>query len=213
MGHRSRQITRLLNNDNVSDLDLIEILLFFAIPRKDTREIAVSLKHNTNGLIDLFSNIDKQATTTNIKSIFKLVYEITVRIQKERIIQQYITENYDDLLGYLKIILGEKRQEEFWGVFLNNKEQIIKIELLFSGSYKRVHVCQNEIFKRCILYGLYKIILVHNHPSKDPTPSTQDIQLTNNIIRGANLLEIVVIDHLVIGGNDYFSFKQNGLLN
>ena len=212
-GHRSRMISNFISTpSNFSNLDIIKLLLFIAIPRKDITHLATSLYSSCTSLNDLFTNINLLPVTDNVKMICMLCIEITNRLNYENIHNKPITTNYNDLITYLRVLLSERIQEELLVIFQNNKGNIIKIQTICVGTLNQVQIYPREIFRKCFEYGSNQIILVHNHPTKDPTPSSMDIQMTKHMKQASSFLDISIEDHIIIGGNHYFSFKQNNLL-
>lgn len=211
-GHRERLWNKILCNDHINDLDIIEILLFLIIPRKDTKQLAIELKKNTTSLTHLFSNIDQYTNNNQIIKLFKLMYLLINRVNREKVYNKTIGESFTDLITYLKFLLCEKYNEEFYVVFLDKKKQIKKIEHIFSGSEENIQIYPKQILRKCILYSISNIILVHNHPSHNPNPSNRDIEITNYIVKCAKILDINIVDHIIIGGNNFFSFKHNSLI-
>ena len=108
--------------------------------------------------------------------------------------------------------LSNKLVEEFWVLLLNNSNEVIKMCQISQGGLSRTVVDSRLIFKACILHNAIGLVLIHNHPSGNIEPSPADVQLTTHIQHGSKTLELKLVDHLVIGGQDYFSFADNGIL-
>jgi DNA repair protein RadC len=217
-GHRQRQIEKFLNNSrNFNMKDIVEILLFICLPRIDTKSIAEDILKDNNSLISIFNqpteiflkikNINK-----NTVMIFKLIYEIALRIIEEKISKKNVLEDFLDLINYSKLLVSEKTQEEMYIIYLNIKNQIIKTSLINKGNLNSVNVDNRAILQSCILNGASSIILLHNHPSGDPMPSKEDILITNYLIEMLKYISVKVIDHIIIGGSDFTSMRQNGTI-
>lgn len=221
IGHRQRLKQKVLNNDNayssLEDYELLEILLFFAIPRKDVKPLAKQLLnkfYNLSKLINISKNqlseIDEVNDNTYI--IFAVIRELIVRIQKSNVINKHVISSWSALLDYLKFSMSNLKTEQFRVLFLTKKNLLIADELMIDGTIDQAPVYPREIIKRGLFHEAGAVILVHNHPSGDCKPSRSDIDLTSKIVKICESVNITVHDHVIIGANDYFSFKSNLLL-
>lgn len=218
-GHRQRLKERMLNSslENFADYELLEFLLFSAIPRKDVKPLAKKLLENFGGLQSLI-NADRnkllsvEGTNDNTFISFSIVRELMNRILKQQVINQNIISSWDALINYLKSAMGGLKLEQFRALFLNKKNILIADEVMATGTIDQTPVYPREIIKRALLHEAGAIILVHNHPSGSSKPSKADIELTGRIVEAANSVNITVHDHVIIAGNEYFSFKSNILL-
>ena len=195
--------------------------------------LAVILKCGTRGVsvLELANDIFKRYYSFNnimncsydelmkIKGISKAkaiellaIMEIAKRIQKNKINSIKVINSPDDIYDNFSVLLKEEKQENFMVIFLNIKSHIIKYETLFVGGVNCSIIDVNFILKKAINYGACKIICLHNHPSGDPTPSMNDISCTKRIREAGELMGISLIDHIIIGDNSYFSFKERDIL-
>ncbi|MFN9116027.1 MAG: RadC family protein [Bacteroidota bacterium] len=215
LGHRARTMEKFLkNSENFSKTDILELILFFCIPRKDTKIIAKNINSKFDTLLSFFSssNIElNQIEGFGLNSIvfIKVIYEIAIRISFERIKQKDIVKNFNDLVVYCKLKVSCLKSEQFRVIFLSAKNHIIKEEVLFFGTITSVHIYPREIIKKCIDLGSVSIVLVHNHPSGDPTPSSEDIEITKLLHKTLKTINVCVFDHIIISENNFISFRQN----
>ena len=118
--------------------------------------------------------------------------------------------NPDKIYEYVKDLFVSKKQEYFYALYLDNRNHLIDKKLLFIGTINKSVVHPREIFKYAYLYSASSIVIIHNHPSGDITPSMEDKIVTSNIVNIGNINKIPLLDHLIIGNNDYYSFSDNG---
>jgi DNA repair protein RadC len=218
VGHRLRLKQKLLRTtEGLADYELLEVLLFSAIPRKDVKPLAKHLLEHFGNLSNLI-NADKEklllveGMNENICCSLYLIRELIKRILKHKIVKQNVISSWDSLLDYLKSSMTSLKIEQFRILFLNKKNVLIAEEIISIGTIDQAPVYPREIVKRALFHEAGAIILVHNHPSGSPKPSKADIELTSKIIATCNSVNINVHDHVIIAGNDYYSFKSNMLL-
>lgn len=135
--------------------------------------------------------------------------ELSKRMAKEPILYQDVLKSPNDVMQWLNKEIGFSEQEHFYVIFLNNKNQIIEAKPLFIGSSQSCQVSPKQVFHLAIRNNSSKIILAHNHPSGDTRPSEADIELTKCLVDLAGLCGIVIVDHLIVGQNQYYSFAAN----
>jgi DNA repair protein RadC len=219
IGHRQRLRERFLNSsfENFAEYELLELLLFFAIPRRDVKPLAKKLLEKFGNLANLI-NADKErllsidGTNDGVCISFFVVRELINRILKQKVVHQNIISSWSALLDYLKSTMGGLKLEQFRALFLNKKNILITDEIMTVGTIDQATVYPREIIKRALFHEASAIILVHNHPSGNSKPSKADIELTNKIAEACSAVSIIVHDHVIISNNDYFSFKSNMLL-
>ncbi len=219
VGHRKRQKEKFLNNSSCSfsDYELIELMLFQLIPRKDVKPLAKELLNkcgNLNNLIN--SNQENLAEVKGFtQSVFmnlKIIKEIINRVLAHQVLNQNVIGSWSALLEYLKFNMSNLRIEQFRVLFLNKKNILIADEIMANGTIDQTPVYPREIIKRILLHEAGSIILVHNHPSGNAKPSNADIDLTTQIINACKTVNVSVHDHVIIGKGEYYSFKTNMLL-
>jgi DNA repair protein RadC len=218
-GHRLRVRKKFLTSLGVElqDYELLEILLFAANARKDTKIIA-------KRLIDKFGNISSviNADIEILKTVegigeaalvqIKIVSRIIQQILKDSVKSKVVLKNWQALIDYASILLKDLNHEAFHVLFLNKKNQLLEDDLMGIGEDNYVFASSKAIAKKALLLSASSVILLHNHPSGDSSPSESDIRVTNQIISTLKKLEIKVIDHLIISPSGYFSFRESCLL-
>jgi DNA repair protein RadC len=220
LGHRKRVKEKFLKSDpsNLSDYELLEILLFSTYPRKDTKILAKKLIDefgDINQLISARSDLLKDSKDINegLLVLVKNIKEIINRSFLQGIEKKIIINNWDQILDYCRVRFLKLKNEEFRILFLDKKHKLIEDHLHNDGSNDNVIIDVEKIIKKSILLTANSVILVHNHPSCDVKPSKGDILTTEKILKSLNAVNIKLIDHLIIGQNkEYYSFKENGLL-
>ncbi len=218
-GHRERLRARFLKAGETAfaDHELLELLLFGVIQRRDVKPIAKALLArfgNVNAVIganipDLVS-IDGVGESVAIH--LKSVHAIMLRASREEIEQKPILNSWSYLLGYLRMALENEKREQFRVLFLDKKLRLIIDEKMNEGTIDHAPVYPREIARRALELSSSSVILVHNHPSGDPKPSGQDIAMTRKIIDALNVLEVQVHDHIIVGLSGAVSMKAMGLI-
>ncbi len=219
MGHRKRLRERFLKSkpESVPDYELLEMLLFSAKIRSDVKPLAKDLLKEFGSLskvLNASENELKKVRDISDSAIaaIKVAKELSLRLLQEEIKDRPILQSWKALLDYCRASMGHNKTEQFRIFFLDNKNKLIADELQQEGTINHTPVYPREVVKRALELGAAAIILVHNHPSGDPTPSQSDIQMTNKIIEAATPLSVEIHDHIIIGARDHFSFKSHGLI-
>lgn len=200
--------------DSLSNEELLALILRCGTKEENVLQLSSSIMNKYKTFADLVNANYNELT--NIKGIKKAkaieilaIMEIAKRVQKDRIHNFKLIRNSLDVYNNFSFLLREEKQEIFMVIYLNIKSHIIKYEKLFQGGVNSSIVDVNLIFKNAISYGASKIICLHNHPSGDPSPSKQDAFLTEKIKDIGELLNIKLLDHIIIGKNNYYSFSEN----
>ncbi|MGV3455489.1 RadC family protein [Sphingomonas sp.] len=217
-GHRARLRARLLADaDGLMDHELVEYLLTLAIPRRDTKPLAKALLHQFGGVAGLLT-ADSAAIArvpgmgeTSAAAI-KIAHAAALRLLKSEVAARPILSNWQALLDYLRADMAHHVIERVRVLHLNSRNMLIRDELMQEGSVDEAPVYVREVIRRAIDLGSTAIILVHNHPSGDPSPSRADIELTRNIVEAGKRLGIAVHDHIVIGTGGHVSLRAQGLM-
>ncbi|MFM7027466.1 MAG: DNA repair protein RadC [Chakrabartia sp.] len=218
-GHRDRLRKRLLAGgpDALLDHELVEYLLGLAIPRRDTKPLAKKVLAEFGGLSALLT-ADAEAIgrstglgETGVAAL-KIVHAAALRLLSEPIRNHPILGSWQALLDYLRADLASLTVERVRVLHLNSRNMLIRDELMAEGSIDQAVIHVREVIRRAMDFGSAALILVHNHPSGDPTPSRADIQLTRQIAEAGRLLGIVVHDHIIIGANGHNSLRAAGLI-
>lgn len=218
-GHRKRMSSRMLEHGSeiLENYEIVEMMLFLVLKRQDTRTLAKILL-NKFGSINQILNADKE-DITSIKGLgektfesFQIIKNVVQSVVKEKIEKKKVIECFDDVIAYCKINMQNLKEEELRAIFLTGSGQIIKDKILQKGTIDAVEAYNREIVKKCLEIGAKGIILIHNHPSGDPTPSKADIVSTIKIKEACQVFNINLIDHVVIGGDNYVSLKSLRIL-
>lgn len=217
-GHRDRLRERFLNApDSLPDYELLELLLFMAIPRKDVKPIAKKLIDrfkNLNGVLNASLN-DLQGVegiSHNSAVAIRAIRAAGLRLLKQDMMARPILSSWQRLVDYCEAAMAGESKEHFRLLFLNKKNEVIADEVQQTGTVDHTPAYPREIMKRALELGATALILVHNHPSGDPTPSDADVQMTKAIIAAAKPFDIVIHDHLIVSRNGTNSFKNLGLM-
>ena len=217
-GHRQRARDRfLLNPDNISDYDLLELLLFLIIPRADTKPLAKSLIDKFKNLRNIFNADVNELNASGVngnalKYLFLLTKTFHKRLLKEDLTDKTKIKTITQLIEYCKNIVGSLQNEEFHVLFLDAKLNLIDDKKFGVDGFSGVSLNFRELLKDCVNIKADRVILCHNHPSGGVEPSKEDIETTQRVIDIFTTIDITVIDHIIIGNDNYFSFKENYLL-
>ncbi|MFQ5773526.1 MAG: DNA repair protein RadC [Kiloniellaceae bacterium] len=218
-GHRARLRRRLLDKggESLADYEVLEFLLFGAKPRGDTKPLAKALLARFGSLAGVLTATARELATVSGMgqasiAILKIVPEAARRLAFEEISERPVIGSWDQLLTYCRITMGREKVEQFRLLFLDAKNRLIADEMQQRGTVDHTPVYPREVIKRALELGASALILVHNHPSGDPTPSKADIEMTREVQAAAAKLGIAVHDHIVIGRAGHNSFKSLGLL-
>lgn len=218
-GHRQRLRERFLRDMGASmeDYELLEMLLALVIPRRDTKPIAKDLIARFGGFAAVISADPKalsqtRGLTENSAVSLKLVHAAAVRLARKEVMQANVLSSWDRLLDYLNSAMAREPIEQLRLLFLDNRNRLIADEVQQRGTVNHTSLYPREVMKRALELNASALILVHNHPSGDPTPSGADIEMTYEVRDAAKKLGIVLHDHVVIGRTGHTSFKASGLL-
>lgn len=218
-GHRERLRRRLLDKgaESLSDLEVLEYLLFGARARGDTKPLAKTLTKRFGSLAGVLSASRQELAGVEglgeaAIAALKIVPEAARRLALEEASERPVIASWDKLLAYCRITMGHEKVEQFRLLFLDKKNRVIADELQQRGTVDHTPVYPREVIKRALELGASALILVHNHPSGDATPSQADIEMTREVQEAAAKLGISVHDHIVISKSGHNSFKSLGLL-
>ncbi|MFP4098501.1 MAG: RadC family protein [Alphaproteobacteria bacterium] len=218
-GHRQRLRERFIigGAESLQDYELLELLLFMAIPRRDVKPLAKdvlatfgSLSAIMNAPHGTLSQIE--GISENTATAIKTVNAIAHRMMKQELMEKPILNNWTRLMDYCHMSMDHETKEHFRILFLNKKNMLIADEIQASGTVDHTPAYPREIMKRALELGATAMILMHNHPSGDPSPSKADIDMTKTIIEAARTFNITIHDHIIMARGKHFSFRQEGLL-
>lgn len=217
--HRKRLRARFITGgaDALPDYELLELVLFRAIPRQDVKPLA-------NRLLSTFGDLNRvlSAPIARLKEVdgvgdaviceLKIIEAAAHRLARARVIQKPILSSWDALIDYCHTAMAHRETEQFRALYLDRKNTLIADEAQAEGTVDHVPVYPREIAKRALELNASALILVHNHPSGDPTPSQQDIDTTRQIEAACATLNITLHDHLIIGKSREISMRSDGFI-
>ncbi|MDH5666212.1 MAG: DNA repair protein RadC [Nitrosopumilus sp.] len=218
-GHRARLRERFVKAgaNSLPDYELIELLLFGAMPRRDVKPIAKALLNkfgSLGGVLDgdvkALADVEGMGEVAAIN--LKTVREAAVRMLGQEIMNKPVLGNWQALVDYCRTAMGGNKKEQFRILFLNKKNALIADELQQDGTIDHTPVYPREVIKRALDLGASALILVHNHPSGDTKPSKADIDMTMEIQDAGLKLGIELHDHIIVSSVGHTSFKNEGLL-
>ncbi len=218
-GHRERLRARFLKGgaDAMPDYELLELTLFAALPRRDTKPLAKALLARFGSFAEVIAAprarlLEVKGVGETVANHLKVVEAAAPRLAKTGVMGRPALSSWTALLDYCTAAMARSEIEEFRVLFLDRKNVLIADEVQTRGTVDHAPVYPREIVKRALELSASALILVHNHPSGDPTPSRADIAMTREIVTAAKALSLAVHDHLVIGRAGHSSFKSLGLL-
>lgn len=219
LGHRERLRKRFREGgaQSLPDYELLELVLFRAMPRRDTKPLAKAIlarfgtfAEAMNAPEDLLLEVPGlgEAAVTEIK----LVRAAALRLMRGEVLERPVLSSWQGVLDYCRAAMGFEAKEQFRILFLDKRNQIIADEIQQQGTVDHTPVYVREVVKRALELSATAIVLVHNHPSGDPTPSRADIEMTKQIVAAAKPLGVVIHDHIIVGKQGHVSFRGQGLL-
>lgn len=217
--HRKRLRARFLSGgaQAMPDYEMLELVLFRAIPRQDVKPLA-------HKLLESFGDFNRVVAApverlAQVKGVgeaviceLKIVEAAAQRLARSRVMQRHVVSSWDALLDYCHTTMAHRDTEQFRVLYLDRKNVLIADEEQAQGTVDHVPVYPREVVKRALELNASALILVHNHPSGDPTPSHEDITMTGQIETAAQALGLTLHDHLIIGKSAELSFRAEGLL-
>ncbi|CAL1692840.1 hypothetical protein MMB232_03023 [Brevundimonas subvibrioides] len=228
VGHRERlrRRARSAGLNHLPDYELLELFLFRSQPQGDVKPIAKALLSRFGSLAAvLAASVEDMMTvrTQDLRGRTKAVgmetaldlaalHEVAQRVAKEPATRRPVISSWTALLAYIRLALQHEPREQFRVLYLDNRNQLILDEVQNRGTVDHAPVYPREVVRRGLEVNAKAMILVHNHPSGDPTPSRADIDMTQQIVRAARSLNVEVHDHLIVGREGVTSFKQLGLM-
>jgi DNA repair protein RadC len=219
LGHRERLRRRFreAGADALPDYELVEMILFRAVPRRDTKPLAKAILATFGSFAEALNAPEErlrevpglgEAAITEIK----LVRAAALRLVRGEVLERPVLASWSQVLDYCRASMGFEAKEQFRILFLDKRNQIIADEVQQKGTVDHTPVYVREVVKRALELSATAIVLVHNHPSGDPTPSRADIEMTKQIVASAKNLGIVVHDHIIVGKQGHASFRGLGLI-
>jgi DNA repair protein RadC len=227
LGHRDRLRARARQAglEALPDYELLELFLFRSIPQRDVKPLGKKLLERFGAFsAALAASVEELGTVEAVDSRgrklkigpetaldLKLLHEATRRVAGERVQGRTVISSWSALLAYVRVALAHEPREQFRVLYLDRKNQLIQDEVMNRGTVDHAPVYPREVMRRALELSASAVILVHNHPSGDPTPSRADVEMTQRVVEAGRALNVVVHDHLVVGRDGVASFKALGL--
>lgn len=218
-GHRQRLRERFLRsgNEGLQDYELLELVLFRAIPRRDVKPLAKQLIDKFGSFAEVISapverlrEIEELGEAAAVE--LKVVQATALKLNQARVLNRPVLRSWARVVDYCTASMAYSDTKTFRVLFLDHKHTLVADEVQQKGTVNRMPAYPRDVVKRALDLGASGIVLVHNHPSGDPTPSRADIEMTKEIEDAGRALKIQLIDHLVIGRGTHVSFRQAGLI-
>lgn len=218
-GHRERLRARFLQSgpDVLPDYELLELMLFAAIPRRDVKPVAKALLKRFGSVAGVVTARPEQLMQVDgVKEAaavaLKAAEAVAVRMLRDQIIDRPVISSWDALIDYCTASMAYRDTEQFRILFLDRRNRLIADELQQKGTVDHTPVYPREVVKRALEVQASAIIMVHNHPSGDPTPSQADIHMTRAVRDAAQALGVVLHDHVIVGRGSHTSLKGQGFI-
>lgn len=218
-GHRKRLRDKFLKSGlaGFHDYEIVELLLTLGTPRRDCKEQAkeaVRKFKSLRGVLEAAPEELQEINGIGPYSVFgvKLVQEVAREFLKEKIVAKPVYQSSKEIFDFLYHAMRDLKKEVFKVIYLNSQNQIIEIVDLFKGTVNSGVISPRETIESAIKRNAVAMILVHNHPSGNPEPSSGDKTLTREMVFAGNIVEIRVLDHIIIGNDKYYSFAAEGLI-
>lgn len=219
LGHRERLRRRFRDAgaDAIPDYELLELILFRAAPRRDTKPLAKALLARFGTFAEAVNAPEEflrevpgigEAAVTELK----LVRAAALRLMRGEVLERPVLSSWAQVLDYCRASMGFESTEQFRILFLDKRNQMIADEVQQKGTVDHTPVYVREVVKRALELSATAIVLVHNHPSGDPTPSRADIEMTKQIVAAAKPFGILIHDHIIVGKQGHASFRGLGLI-
>ena len=202
---------------SMPDYEMLELVLFMAKPRADVKPLAKALLQRFGSFAEVIAAdpkelVEVKGVRESIVIALKTIQAAAIRLAREQVINRPVISSWQKLLDYCRAGMAFAKKEEFRVLFLDRKNVLIADEVQHTGTVDHTPVYPREVIKRALDLGASAIIMVHNHPSGDPTPSKGDVEMTKEVREAGEKLGIALHDHLIIGRRGHASFKSLGLL-
>ena len=217
--HRKRLRARFEGDLGTSmpDYELLELVLCGVIPRRDTKPIAKALLKRFGGFGDVISADPKALAAVdgmgeNSAIHLKAIRQAAVRLLRHDVANGHVLSSWDAVVDYCRAVMSREKVEQFRLLFLNNRNRLIADEVQQTGTVDHTPLYPREVVRRALELGASALVMVHNHPSGDPTPSKADIAMTHAVRDALAKIDIRLHDHVIIGRKDTVSLRSDGLI-
>ncbi|UWR24182.1 DNA repair protein RadC [Sulfitobacter sp. S190] len=217
-GHRERLRQRFLRGGHAAmpEYEVLELLLFNAVQRIDVKPLAKRLLAefgDLNGVVAASEHrlLQVDGATPKVFLQLRLAEAFAQRMGQAKVLAREVLSSWDDLIAYCRTSMAHRETEQFRILFLDRKNVVVADEAQAAGTVDHVPVYPREVAKRALELNASALIMVHNHPSGDPTPSQQDIKMTDEVNRACQSIGVTIHDHVIIGKDQEYSFKAEGL--
>lgn len=218
-GHRQRLRERFLKGGltAVADYEMLELVLFAAKPRGDVKPLAKTLIRTFGSFAGVIKApphalLEIEGVGEAVVAAIRTVEASAELLLRQTMDEKPVIQSWTALLDYCRLTMAEKKIEEFRVLFLNRANALIADEVQQRGTVDHTPVYPREIIKRALEHGASAIILVHNHPSGNPSPSKEDIEMTKLVAQAAQPFNIRIHDHVIVASKGHYSFKSHGLI-
>lgn len=220
IGHRERLKKRFTRNQlrSLSDYEILELALFYLFKRRDTKILAKSLLKHCKSIPDVFfadaTELEEipgigPAVTMYLRVLSDLFSRCCLPIDRKNV---HVITNWISVLQYCRLVMGLQKTESFRGLFIGRGGNLIADELIEKGTIDKVSAYPREVARLALVYSASAVLIVHNHPSGQSSPSEDDILVTNQIEDALKSIAVSLYDHLIMTANEYFSFRLHNLL-
>ncbi|GAB6161989.1 DNA repair protein RadC [Desulfothermus naphthae] len=218
IGHRKRLKQKFLQESKLFyDYEVLELLLSYGLPRKDTKSIAKQLLNKFNNLKGVIFAPDHEllevnGISTGLLTFIKVLRELITRIEEQDLINKDAIKNPKEVFLYLRHTLGLLDKEHFYLLLLNSKNKIISLEEIAQGTVNYLNLYPREIVEVILKKRAVGVIFIHNHPGGDSSPSKEDLEITKKFKKLLKEIDVTLLDHIIISKDNYFSFKENNVI-
>lgn len=217
-GHRDRLRGKYWQSpQSLADYELLELLLTYAIPRKDVKPLAKELIKKYRSLSGVLTASTEELSeipgiSQKTALLIRLIRDVAANLFADKIKDKDLFQAPETVLEFVKAKLAGRHDEVFLIIYVNAKNRMEDYEIVCEGTVDQVVIYPRNVIKQALKHNATGLIVIHNHPSGECDPSGADIRLTESLKKAANAMDIKLLDHIIVGGNDYFSFLEESLL-
>ncbi|KAA0257026.1 DNA repair protein RadC [Deferribacter autotrophicus] len=214
LGHRKRLKERFkAHPESLQDYEIIELILGYVIRGKDVKPLAKKILDEVKGVANIFNvNEDIEGVGGETVLMFRLLQEFYRRVESAKVLEEKVFDNPEKVFKYLKYQIGFENVEKIAVLYLDSKNGLISCKIESAGTVNESYIPPREIVKKALLENAVSVILAHNHPSGNLTPSNGDKVFTETVESALSTVGIRLLDHIIVYKNGYLSFKKEGIL-